>query len=279
MTETVQSLRARRLGPEGDYKLAHSAYNPLDVYSSGKKLASSSSIDQVEYWAIAEQTLVAALDAGKESEAYDLLEKICEKFSPDSSIRSAKLMGMFYEYKKEWAKAMEIYIEKDDTSMVLKKRLVAVLLAQGRREEAISTLTTYLDTFMSDVEAWTQLSSLYLAENLYQKAAFCVEELILLKPNNHHNHIRYADIMYTLNQFEISLKHYAHALELCEDNVRALYGLRLSILALESKSDSDKGELREKLKILTGRRLIGLYEGVGKEGANLNSVLKAWLQN
>jgi len=45
-----------------------------------------------------------------------------------------------------------------------------------------------------DWEAWLELSELYLSLLDYEKAAFCVEELILHNPNNHLYHQRYAEV-------------------------------------------------------------------------------------
>jgi hypothetical protein len=50
---------------------------------------------------------------------------------------------------------------------------------------------------MIDQEAWQELSELYLTEQEYGKAAFCMEELILHNPHNHLFHQRYAEIKYT----------------------------------------------------------------------------------
>ncbi|KAF6029582.1 EMC2 [Bugula neritina] len=44
-----------------------------------------------------------------------------------------------------------------------------------------------------DFEGWMELSELYLSQADYEKAAFCVEELILNNPNNHLFHQRYAE--------------------------------------------------------------------------------------
>lgn len=51
---------------------------------------------------------------------------------------------------------------------------------------------------MSDQEGWHELCSLYLAEGEYNKAAFCMEELLLHNPHSHLIHQRLADIRYTM---------------------------------------------------------------------------------
>ena len=62
----------------------------------------------------------------------------------------------------------------------------------------------------------------------YGKAGFCWEELILSNPHHHLYHQRYAEVSYTEGStegLELARKHFAAALKLNQDNVRALYGL------------------------------------------------------
>ena len=58
-----------------------------------------------------------------------------------------------------------------------------------------------------DQDAWNELCDLYLSEQEYAKAAFCMEELILQNPHNHLFHLRFAEIKYTQVQvnFPVSL--------------------------------------------------------------------------
>lgn len=98
---------------------------------------------------------------------------------------------------------------------------------RGKYNEAIEALTKYLDTYYDDSEGWAELCNLYLSQHLYEQAAFCCEELVILQPANHIWYLKYAEILYTVNNFPLALKHYCKVLELCTDNVRALYGLQL----------------------------------------------------
>lgn len=47
---------------------------------------------------------------------------------------------------------------------------------------------------MNDSEAWLELSTLYLNDFDYSKAAYCVEELILAHPRDHLYHQLYAEV-------------------------------------------------------------------------------------
>lgn len=65
------------------------------------------------------------------------------------------------------------------------KRRVAILKLLHRVPDAISALITLLDISPTDVEAWTELSNLYLSQGLYAQAIFALEEVLLLAPNDH----------------------------------------------------------------------------------------------
>lgn len=84
--------------------------------------------------------------------------------------------------------------------------------------------------FAADAEGWQELSELYISECDWQKAAFCLEELILHNPHNHLLYQRYAEIKYTqggAENFESAMKYYYLAVKLCPKNLRACYGLYL----------------------------------------------------
>lgn len=81
---------------------------------------------------------------------------------------------------------------------------------------------------MADFEGWQELCDLYIIEQDFSKAAFCMEELILHNPHNHLLHQRYADIRYSqggLENVELARSYYSQAVKLNPNNMRALYGL------------------------------------------------------
>lgn len=88
----------------------------------------------------------------------------------------------------------------------------------------------FISRFMSDQEAWHELCDLYLQEQEYAKAAFCMEELILHNPHSHLIFQRYAEIKYSQGGFdnmELAKTYFAQAAKLNPNNIRALYGLLL----------------------------------------------------
>lgn len=105
---------------------------------------------------------------------------------------------------------------------------------------------------MIDTEAWQELCDLYINEQDYAKAAFCVEELILHHPQNHLYHQRYADIKYTqggYDNMELAKAYYCQALKLCPSNMRALYGLFLTTTNISNSQKSTAQKKKDAMKL------------------------------
>jgi tetratricopeptide (TPR) repeat protein len=179
-------------------------------------------------WDVYEQVCVAALDCGDLETAESCHSKLKNQFP--GSVRVQKLRGMILEASGKYSEAFKFYeaaLEAEPTSSVLWKRKVAVFKAMGDTDSAISELNALLSVFMSDHEAWTELADLYLEKNNYEKAAFCLEELLLVNPHHHLHHQRYAEVCYsqkTVESLEVARKHFAMAAKLNPNNMRALYG-------------------------------------------------------
>ncbi|OBZ88638.1 ER membrane protein complex subunit 2 [Choanephora cucurbitarum] len=183
--------------------------------------------DQV--WPFYEQIAIAALDVQDDDLANLCMDRLRERFT-EKSLRFRRLIGMQYEAQGKLDEAQEIYdtiLKEDDTNMLASKRQIALLRARNKENELVEALTKYLDTYSDDYESWLELCDFYLSKHMYDQASFCCEELILLQPGNPIFYLKYAEVLYTLNQLPLALKHYCKVLELCEDHVRALYGLHL----------------------------------------------------
>jgi len=155
---------------------------------------------------------------------------------------------MLWEAKGDAALAQTEYdeiIAADPHNLPALKRQIAVCRARGRVAEAVRKLNDYLQTFCSDTEAWLMLHELYLSAQHFKKAAFCIEELVLINPMSYIYHLRAGEITYTLgiserggshDQLLTARKYFAHALELKPGCLRALYGILLVCSALGSST-------------------------------------------
>ncbi|KAJ3312454.1 ER membrane complex subunit 2, partial [Blyttiomyces sp. JEL0837] len=263
----------------------------------------------LERYGLYEQLFVAALDVGNTDLARDYLALITKKFpipenfvAPPStsstpsasreiattpqiaatiaatplalstSNRALRLAGMLAESESDFDRALAIYtaaLTLDEANGPIQKRRIAMQWAAGRRADAIAALVEYLDHFMQDSEAWCQLSDWYLVEGMPQQAAYCLEEMMMLKPAHHPQQLRYADLMKTMGRNALALKYYCAALQGCKDNVRALYGIRVTTSTLlegEAAAAGKKGvSAAAAARMLSGDAVIS--EGVAGFGA------------
>ena len=197
-----------------------------------------------ELWTIYEQVFLASIDCRKMDLATMCLRELKTQF-PDS-VRVQKLNAMRLEAFDKYEDAEQIYekiLEAEPANAVVRKRLVAILKAQNKIAEAVKELNEYLKKFMSDQEAWTELTELYISQQEHKKAKFCMEELILVNPHNHLFHQRYAEILYTLGgneNMEKARKYFAQALKLDNNNMRALFGFFMAAAHLANSSKDAK---------------------------------------
>lgn len=199
-----------------------------------------------EKWAVYEQVCIAACDCGDIDIAQQCHSALDVQFP--HSIRVGYLNGLILEASSNYDEALELYtslLKRDETNMLISKRVASVYRAQNKIPEAIKELTDHLQKFISDFEAWMELCELYLIEMDYSKAAYCMEELLLSNPYNHIYHQKYAEIRYTQGgqeNMEISKKYFAQALKLNPLNIRALFGLYMTSCNLAQKSAAIKSK-------------------------------------
>ncbi|KAL0881364.1 hypothetical protein ABMA27_001241 [Loxostege sticticalis] len=200
---------------------------------------------------VLEQVFYAALDCHYYTVASYCSLMLQEEFP--GSFRVARHVAALHEAQENYEEALNTLnniIRLDETNAAARKRVVAILKAQGQIQAAIKELVDYLKKFMSDVEAWQELSELYLQVQEYARAAFCAEELLLHQPHNHLAHQRLADIRYTMGgveNMELAKLYYCKALKLNPENMRALLGLFLTTnnLLTHYKSSGNSGKRKE----------------------------------
>ena len=218
-----------------------------------------------ETWVLLEQVCIASFDCNRLQLAERCLEAL-EKQFPKSK-RVLKLRGMLYEADGQYDLANRIYdelLEADPANLQVQKRKIAMLKEQNKIEETIAQLNKYLEDFLGDQEAWMELCELYIRQQEFSKAAFCMEELILSHPHNHLYHQRYAEIHYTIGHQENmqrAKKYFAQALKLDPNNVRALYGLYLAATNISSgKISADEKRKNQSLSAWTADQLVELFD-------------------
>lgn len=223
-----------------------------------------------EKWTVIEQFCIAAIDLHDEDISKKCLTRLNKQFPGSSRVKLLNIMAN-HERVGDYDEAIRRYnemIEDDETNTGARKRKIAILISQRRNFEAIKELCDYLKKFMNDHEAWKELCELYMLEQDYSKAIFCMEELLLSHPLSHIYHTRLAEMYYTLGtheSLEQARSYYSQALKLNESNVRALHGLHLTLKHLlgGNKITAQQRKEFEKLITWTKTTLNSIYD---KEG-------------
>ena len=226
-----------------------------------------------------EQVCIAAIDLHDNELIKDCLTQLETQFPNSSRVKRLKIMAKL-ELRERFDDALQMYdqmIKKDESNSLLYKRKIAILLAERRISDAIKELCEYLKKFMNDQEGWLQLADLYVDEQEYTKAAFCVEELLLANPHNHLYHERYASIQYTINtpeSLELARSYFSQALRLNPNNLRALYGLLLSANSVAALPKTTSQKKRENLRLANwaSTQISKLYKESDKDENSISAV-------
>jgi ER membrane protein complex subunit 2 len=122
---------------------------------------------------------------------------------------------------------------------------VALHRARGDYPAAAAALRSYLEVYSGDRAAWEELAETCLRMQLYQQAAFCMEEALLLAPGNPAAMLLLADTLYTLGgqqNFRSARGYYAGVVEATGGgSVRALLGVCACAAQLAGKSKGSSG--------------------------------------
>ncbi|XP_052250759.1 ER membrane protein complex subunit 2-like isoform X1 [Dreissena polymorpha] len=224
-----------------------------------------------EVWTVQEQVTIGALDCQNLDLAQECISCLNSKFP--GSLRVLRLKGMFYEAEGKYTKANECYdkiLEEDKANMFAAKRKIAMSKEQNDLPEAVNQLNKYLETFMTDFDAWMELCDLYLQHQEYSKAAFCLEELIMSNPHSHLYHQKYAEIKYTqggMENLEIARAYFAQACKLNPNNMRAQFGLLLTSSNLATGYNKSQRSVNAKCAMWAAEQIIDKYQVCGSQCA------------
>jgi len=213
-----------------------------------------------EIWVLFEQVCKASLDCNRMDLADTCIHALDKQFP--ASKRVMILRAMQLEAEDQHLKALDIYnnmLGTDPANLLARKRKISIFKDQNKIDETIEELNEYLEMFMGDQEAWMELCELYINQQDFSKAAFCMEELILSHPHNHLYHQRFAEIHYTMGSMNKAKKYFAQALQLDPNNVRALYGLYLATSNLTSSKNSTESKQNQKMSSWTADKALDLF--------------------
>ena len=152
-------------------------------------------------------------------------KKIIRMYASKNEIDPKVKVGISLDQYKQ------LIIDDEDDRESLKRYILFMKLRYkfSNINEYIDLWNEYLKVYMDDPEAWNELSDVYLSVNNYNKAIYCLEELLLHNPNNYKTLNKIGDIYASLNNAEnakIGLKYYSQSI-LIQGTPRAFWGIKL----------------------------------------------------
>lgn len=239
---------------------APSMLSKSSLKPKSKLLSVVSAIEEPLEWAELEQIFLACLRSSDDETAHLCLERLTTRFGAENH-RVMALRGLYQEAEakneEDLRRILQGYnkiVDADPMNVPIHKRRTALIRSFGKQTDALECLVQFLATFPSDAEAWCELSDLYQTQGMSSQAIFCLEEALLIVPNAWNLHARLGELNYLASQsgqegasanekhLTEAVRRFARSVELCQDYLRGLYGLKIATDKLSTSQPTRTAE-------------------------------------
>ena len=216
-------------------------------------------------------------------EAMNILVKLLKEFGRDK-----KLLRMYGEESEIDPKGGDIPMRQYKSMMIndqndnesIKKYIYFMKISVDLNNKQtindyIELWNFYLDVYMNDPDAYNELAQIYLMANEYDKAIFCLEELLLHSPDDYKIMNKLGDIYCSKNNSadaKIAIKYYSQSV-LINPTPRAFFGIQNSanIIIQKEKKLDDK---IKKLVDISKNELTKLYGETSFKDFDVNKIFR-----
>ena len=216
-------------------------------------------------------------------ESYNILIKLIKDFG-----RERKLLRMYGEESEIDPKGGDIPMRQYKSMMIndqndnesIKKYIYFMKLSMDLNDKQtindyVELWNLYLDAYMNDPEAYNELSQVYLMVNEYDKAIFCLEELLFHTPNDYKVLNKIGDIYCSKNNLadaKTAIKFYSRSI-LINPTPRAFFGIQ-NCCSIIVKKEKKLDESTQKLLDISKNELKKLYENTNFKDFDVNKIFK-----
>jgi tetratricopeptide (TPR) repeat protein len=210
-------------------------------------------------------------------DAHNILIKLIKEFGKDKQL--LRMYGEECEINPKGGdvpmrnyKSLMINDQNDNESIkkyILFMKLSIDLNNKQTINDYIDLWNEYLEVYMNDPYAYNELSEVYLMVNEYDKAAFCLEELLLYSPNDYKILNKLGDIYTSKNNAEdakTAIKFYSRSI-LIQPTPRAFFGIQ-NCASIIKKLD----EKTKKLVSISKKELSKMYEDTPFKSFDVNKI-------
>lgn len=153
-----------------------------EIYNQLKQvLIDADSIEVNELFDLYELHVYLSLITSHETEAKTYIDRIIDQFGEGNSQRITLLKALYFESTGAKGKAADM-LSKNPDETKLSRRLITFNRKESNNEEYIKNLNLYLVVQPSDLIAWAELADQYTKIGHYDKAIFCLQEVLLQEP-------------------------------------------------------------------------------------------------
>jgi len=216
-------------------------------------------------------------------EAMNILVKLLKEFGRDK-----KLLRMYGEESEIDPKGGDIPMRQYKSMMIndqndnesIKKYIYFMKISVDLNNKQtindyIELWNFYLDVYMNDPDAYNELAQIYLMANEYDKAIFCLEELLLHSPDDYKIMNKLGDIYCSKNNSadaKIAIKYYSQSV-LINPTPRSFFGIQNSanIIIQKEKKLDDK---IKKLVDISKNELTKLYGETSFKDFDVNKIFR-----
>jgi len=216
-------------------------------------------------------------------EAMNILVKLLKEFGRDK-----KLLRMYGEESEIDPKGGDIPMRQYKSMMIndqndnesIKKYIYFMKISVDLNNKQtindyIELWNFYLDVYMNDPDAYNELAQIYLMANEYDKAIYCLEELLLHSPDDYKIMNKLGDIYCSKNNSadaKIAIKYYSQSV-LINPTPRAYFGIQNSanIIIQKEKKLDDKVK---KLVDISKNELTKLYGETSFKDFDVNKIFR-----
>jgi len=252
----------------------HKVHQPeLILVHGGELLSNHARKLGGDVWTVHEQVFLAACIAGHDEWRDHCIKQLTKQWP--NSHRVERLKGIYQESAGNYEEARNVYnkiLTDKPEDAVTRKRLIAIHKERGEISKAVEAMNQYLETFSTDAEVWHELAELYIEAGSLARAVYCFEELMLQDPRSMYRILTYAELQYSVGEYELARKYFSLASYLDGASLRALWGLLAANMALAEK-DKQNDKLLQ-MQVFCNDRLKKLYSGVGAPGKVAVAMLK-----
>jgi tetratricopeptide (TPR) repeat protein len=224
----------------------------------------SFSFDSVAASVLAEQSFLAEVDGGELDRAEKALRAMEAAFPAASSPKTSLYQAHFAAASGDVARADELLttaIERFPTSRRLAAARVSLHRDAGKSESALELAGDYTARYPDDADGWLECAEQYAAGGFLDKALFCLDQTLLLRPTSVGLWTRKGELCYAAGgpaNVRAAATAFARAVELTNDSrldLRALWSLYVSL----RRGGGQAGGPASELTVEVGKRLTAAY--------------------